>query len=433
MPVMNRILFLSGLAIETGCVALTWLSFRGGDDRVIPFILLMLFMGAAYLLFMGSMLKRSEAGANEHLVILIFTVIFYLTLLPGSPLFDDDMRRYLWDGKVTLSGINPYRYAPADMALKHLREGNHGLIGYPRLPTPYPPAAQIIFAVMRLVSGGDEVAAKAFIGIFFLGSVLLLARLLENSGIDRRLVAAYAWNPMVLKEFANSGHVEPAGILFLLAAVWALTKGRDALSGSLLAAASLVKFIPAFAAPLLFFRSRRRASFLAGFIAMGIALYLPFMTAGTRVTGSLAVYLRHWLFNHGPFEILFRISSLVAGPAGAGISRIFFWVMAGNCALYLGWRRRHEGDVPFNRNLGLFFFFLVVFSPTVMPWYLTWSVPLLAFRPSLPLLAFTVISNMSYGYYLFHRDLPPVRWVEYAFLAVFLLAGCFRAKKSRRG
>ena len=38
------------------------------------------------------------------------------------PFLSSDMYRYVWDGRVQVAGINPYRYVPADPALQSLRD-----------------------------------------------------------------------------------------------------------------------------------------------------------------------------------------------------------------------------------------------------------------------------------------------------------------------
>ena len=59
------------------------------------------------------------------------------------------MYRYVWDGRVQLAGINPYRYVPAADQLAFLRDA----AVYPNINraeyahTVYPPVAQAIFAL----------------------------------------------------------------------------------------------------------------------------------------------------------------------------------------------------------------------------------------------------------------------------------------------
>ena len=60
--------------------------------------------------FAASRVLGTEGG---HLLIWVFAVAMRAVLFPLVPELSDDVYRYLWDGHVQLSGINPYRYAPS--------------------------------------------------------------------------------------------------------------------------------------------------------------------------------------------------------------------------------------------------------------------------------------------------------------------------------
>ena len=66
----------------------------------------------------------------------------------APPLLSSDMYRYVWDGRVQLAGINPYRYLPDAPELAFLRDA----AVFPHInradyaPTIYPPAAEMLYA-----------------------------------------------------------------------------------------------------------------------------------------------------------------------------------------------------------------------------------------------------------------------------------------------
>lgn len=424
-------LFAAGLLIEAGCIALAVLATGEGERRVFLFLPVMFLTGIVYLAAVRRVSSGREGDRAAFLTIIFFAVIFYATLLAGRPIFDNDIHRYIWDGKVTLEGINPYQYAPRDPALSHLRDPSYHLIGYPELPTPYPPMSQLISALMVLMPAGGLLAARLLLGVFFLASLWAGCRLLDMAGRDGSMILLFAWNPLVLKEFANSGHMEPAVIFFVLASAALLFSGRDAWSGVLLALAALTKFFPLFLAPFFFFRSRRKASFAAGFALTAALLYLPFFGAGIKVIGSLGTYLKYWLFNHGAFELWeWAAGALLPGPFAA-YGRTAYWMAALAASLIFGWKAGKGGMDDFCRGAGLFLFFLVILSPTVMPWYITWCLPLLIFRPVYPVLLFSVLVNASYLYYFFHRDVPAVRWTEYGLLIFAAVLQYYRTRADR--
>ena len=54
----------------------------------------------------------------------------------------DDVYRYVWDGKVQRAGVNPYRFAPDAPQLSALRDTDWARINNRSLPTIYPPLAE---------------------------------------------------------------------------------------------------------------------------------------------------------------------------------------------------------------------------------------------------------------------------------------------------
>ncbi len=95
--------------------------------------------------------------------------------------------RYVWDGRVQVAGINPYRYVPADPALRPLRDGAI----YPHInradyaPTIYPPMAQVIFRAVAAV-GHDVLAMKLAMLGFELLAIAVMLRLLAAPACRRR-------------------------------------------------------------------------------------------------------------------------------------------------------------------------------------------------------------------------------------------------------
>ncbi|HKA54032.1 MAG TPA: hypothetical protein VKJ47_10265 [Candidatus Binatia bacterium] len=90
---------------------------------------------------------RSVEPTRAALTVLFaFALLFRLPLLFTEPRLSTDLYRYLWDGRVQTAGINPYRYAPADGALRFLRDDAvYRRINRKEFPTIYPAGAQLIF------------------------------------------------------------------------------------------------------------------------------------------------------------------------------------------------------------------------------------------------------------------------------------------------
>ncbi|NNF08640.1 MAG: hypothetical protein HKN21_17895, partial [Candidatus Eisenbacteria bacterium] len=90
--------------------------------------------------------RKHDLTAREWIVFWAAALFGRGLLIFHEASLSDDIYRYLWDGHVLLSGINPFRYAPNDPVLVELHTAFWGLINNPELPTIYPPLLQLVFA-----------------------------------------------------------------------------------------------------------------------------------------------------------------------------------------------------------------------------------------------------------------------------------------------
>ena len=77
------------------------------------------------------MVRKEVAAAPIWFVVLLTVAIWFVVLLTVAiqlphlfslPRTSDDAYRYIWDGRVLLSGIDPYSFVPMDSALAGLRD-----------------------------------------------------------------------------------------------------------------------------------------------------------------------------------------------------------------------------------------------------------------------------------------------------------------------
>jgi hypothetical protein len=144
---MGRILWLGFLGLELVYLFLV----RLGDWRqhTIPFLLAfgVAFWGYATLIWAIRRWDAAGGRPGRWLLggVVLGGLVFRATLVGVTPTLSDDIYRYLWDGRVQQAGINPYRYAPQDDALAHLRTEEWRRINHPDIPTIYPPLMQLAF------------------------------------------------------------------------------------------------------------------------------------------------------------------------------------------------------------------------------------------------------------------------------------------------
>ena len=127
--------WLLALGVESILLYVVWL----GDLRtqIHAFWLALLGLGALYGVAVFWTL-RQKSGSVRTLI--LFGLLFRLTMWNSPVSLSDDIYRYVWDGRVQLAGINPYRYAPEDDSLASLRDSTiYTAINHRQIPTIYPP------------------------------------------------------------------------------------------------------------------------------------------------------------------------------------------------------------------------------------------------------------------------------------------------------
>ncbi len=399
MKLMRRprdwIWFSLGIVLLSSAAAWTLLSRsfiygEGHADR--PIILFLILYGLAWGVLAVAAWRLSRGDRPRPAWIIFVALAARLLLLPSSLIQENDVYRYVLDGEVLLHGGNPYRLAPLEAAGRADFMPSAGLdtpaaelvfsrIGFPEIPTVYPPAAQVSFALGAWLSGWSWQGQRWVLVALDLAVLLMLIALLRAADRPSHWVLLYAWNPLVLKEISNSCHVDALVAVFILATLWMLYRHRRNPSlrtavpaGAFLGLAVLAKIyplilLPALAGGLLGKRGKWRhgAAGILGCAVVVAAGYAPFLGIGwANLTRGLSTFAHVWKMNEGAFGIL---EALVPQP------RIVAGLIVVTGAVLIPWLRRDPAADRFVRDFFwvLLCWFLVI--PTPFPWY---AVPLLA-------------------------------------------------------
>jgi alpha-1,6-mannosyltransferase len=341
--------------------------------------------------------------AVSWLWVWVVAVILRILILWGDPVLSDDVYRYLWDGRVQLAGINPYQYAPSDARLDLARGQDFLNINHKEIPTIYPPAAQALFLVLAWLFPA-VVTFKVAFALMDLALGLLLFRWCRARAPDALvvLVVLYLWHPLLLFEFASSGHVDIFWTLLFALAVWDLEQDRPWRATIWFAAAISTKLVAVAFLPLLWSRTSWRH------VALGIVLaaltWLPYADAGWGLWSGLQAYSLFWNFNGFGFALINMLP-------GAGLwSRFLVPLLGLGGAVWIA-RRRASIWWQIAATLAL----LITLLPVNYPWYWPLLVVLVVWRPRLPWFLFSISLLLTYqvlpGYYA-HNTWNLALWVR---------------------
>lgn len=225
-------------------------------------------------------------------------------------------------------------------------------------------------------------------------TIVLLLRLFTLFNLPRERILIYAWHPLALWEFSGSGHIDAAAVTFVMLALWARRRDAMWLTGSALAAAALVKFLPAVILPALYRRWDWKLP--AAALATTVAAYVPFLGVGGSVFGFLPGYLKEEDLATGSGFFLWNLLKRVAPIGELGATPYLALAAAVMAALggYVVLRDKAAADYITPATI-LAVVATVLLSPHYA-WYFVWLVPFLCFVPYPSVLYLTVASPLLY-------------------------------------
>lgn len=380
------------------------------------------FLFLLYGILVFYVLNGTRLSSYSFSLALLFSCAFRLILLPTELILENDIYRYLWDGHIWLQGINPYRYAPADAATIPIRTGYWHLIGFPEIPTIYPPTLQYVFGLTQLIFPASVVGMKFVLVLFDAGTIVLLIKLLQKLSLPKEWVLIYAWSPLVVKEIANSGHADAVSAFFLILTLLMVAQKKTVLSAFVMAAFVLTKFVGILLLPLFWNQWKWK-----GYLIFGVSvlvLYLPFLHWDVNLFEGFLTFSNEWRFNSGLFmlveEILLYLK--LAGYFNSDpITRKLMFGVILYVVLRQSWKTYLHYSYPqLVRSMFIILGTVLLCSPVINVWYLVWVIPLLCIQPNRAWLLFTALVFLSYTYYYEFLFNAWVKWVEFGVFFVVL-------------
>jgi alpha-1,6-mannosyltransferase len=320
--------------------------------------------------------------------IIITGILFRVTLIPSVPTTSPDVFRYIWEGKVTAHGINPYQTPPDARILTQFRTDPWQKVGFKSMTSIYPPLAQVSFLIGYLLSGDSVWGLKIIYLICEIFTLIFLLKLLRLKNINPSYIILYAWLPIPVMEYFINAHIDVVGITFFILFIYHIEKGRNNLSAVFLALSFLVKFYPLMIFPLLIKKIgiKKLVPFTSIFLFTTFIFYIPFLTGDFAIKNSLTTYLLHWEFNGSVYNLIKVFSD---GVQARIVCSILLVISIGLISYkYIDFLRG---------TFGVMLSF-VIFATTIYPWYLGWIAalnPFLAFYSVLSLLLTSNFSNFT--------------------------------------
>jgi len=381
--------------------------------------------------------------------VFLWALMFHMMGVLGSPLFEDDYFRYLWDAYQSIHLGGPYGIAPSDyfyqdelsQSIPHQFQAILDQINYPDIATIYAPGFQYSFLLAYAIAPGEVWALQL---IYSAIDMILIAILLKLA--KPNMVMLYAWSPLVFKEVILTAHPDGLAVCLLMGAILCLKRQYFYPTAILLGASVASKIFAMLFVPFILIQCRPR-HWLA-FLATIYALYFPFLNNGESDLLGLSAMANSWEFNSAFYGILTLWFSAVTSKV---ILAFLLCVFVGGYFLHyfklrLGFNlssirsifmiKKNPSIIRGDWLMGI----SLLCSPVINPWYLIWVLPFATIyvNPSVWLasvmimLAYVVGLNIETSEFLGPYDQPTwLRVLEFSIIitAIFLQGiYCWRKK-----
>ncbi|MFC2123530.1 glycosyltransferase 87 family protein [Bacteroidota bacterium] len=244
-------------------------------------------------------------------------ILARLSLLLLVPNLSDDIFRFIWDGHLVASGLNPFSQLPSYwLNIPDTPSGiNNELLlkfGAKDTYSCYPPINQFIFWISIIIPGNrifwNILIMRLFILTAEFGNFWIIPRLLKKYKLPVSMGLIWYLNPLVILELTGNLHFEAIMVFFLLLSLYYFDKTKWILSAIFMGLAVSIKLIPLIFLPLFFKRIGIKNTFLYSLLTITILLvqFIPFVGSDPiyGFFSSLSLYFHKLEFNASVYYLL---------------------------------------------------------------------------------------------------------------------------------
>ena len=315
-------------------------------------------------------------------------VVFRLAFLWVEPNLSQDFYRFIWDGELIKSGINPYIHLPNDLIqqtnlpianAQELYQGMGALSA--KHYSNYPPVNQILFTLSSILGGGSVFGSLLVMRLFIIaaaiGTLHFGRKLLLLLGSPDHLIFWYYLNPLVIIELTGNLHFEGVMLFFFVWALYLIFSQKWKWGAPVYALSILLKLVPLLFLPM-FLKHLGFKKTVLFYVIVGLsclALLIPFYSPVfvENYAQTVGLWFSNFEFNAGVYNIVKYVGVhffdakpwILVKSYGSLVPKLV--IVA---ALLLTFFRKNEKPSVLLASMLFLLTFYYLLSSTVHPWYL---------------------------------------------------------------
>ncbi|MEM9361711.1 MAG: mannosyltransferase [Bacteroidota bacterium] len=366
-------------------------------------------------------------------------VILRLIFLFAEPNLSQDFYRFIWDGQLIKSGLNPYLYTPNQiLEWSQIPIANYTTLfeGMGELSAKhfsnYPPLNQITFTIAAFLGGksilGSIIALRVQIILADIGILYFGRKMLRYLKMDPNAIFWYFLNPLVIIELTGNLHFEGTMLFFFVWALYLLVKKQWIAAAPVYALSILVKLVPILFLPLFlrYLGFKKSVGFYILVIATCVVFITPFYTSIfiDNYSETVGLWFSNFEFNAGIYNMVKSVGVTFFEAKPWELIKTYGKIMALSViviALALTFFKKNENFKVLTQSKLWVLFAYLTLSSTVHPWYIIFLLTLGLFTNYKFPILWTLVVILSYWAYS-NPDFTENLWllgIEY--FAVFAL------------
>lgn len=311
-----------------------------------------------------------NSGQAVGIKIVLVLFIFFI-----SPFWENDFYRYILDGLHLLNKIEPYYPSPVQSSLKDFYPDLFKKIGFPEVPTIYPPLAISLFSLaLSLPFGGESTfliyTRILYFTIFAIGIKFLFEKRVNIDDKWKMLLV----HPIILIEGLTNAHFDLAisGLCAFLLIAFDLMLFILPIAMSL----KYTFIISAFAFPLKSFKDKilKNSLILVTSLILSIAPLLIFKFDIGIMFKNLSFFASEWEMNSGAFRLFRWFAGLQSLDQSFTVEMASI-ASASALGLIVIFILKNRLFLSSEKKLFIILGSLILLSPVCNPWYFLWILP----------------------------------------------------------